>query len=153
MSARSLEDMVQEVGDPITARRNAPGMTFPGIKRQGTAHTNWVDEQRTWEETCYVGDYSFTEEIRIEGPDALEFFQDVSVNNLETVERDRAKFLVQCNTHGQSVGNGLLYRVDEETYDFRALPVVTIPWLEYHLETRRPILSSNARRRMENRRQ
>ncbi|MEF8800933.1 MAG: hypothetical protein V5A27_05280 [Halapricum sp.] len=134
MSTQSLEDAVQEIGDPIEARLSAPGMTFPGIKLRGTSFTNWVDEQRAWEETCYVGDYSFTEEIRIEGPDALDFFRDVSVNSFETVTTDLAKFVVQCNTNGQSVGNGLLYRVDEETFDFQALPVVTNPWLKYQLE-------------------
>lgn len=87
MSTRSLEDAIQEVGDPIEARRTAPGVTFPGIQLRGTSFTNWVDEQRAWEETCYVGDYSFTEEIRIDGPDALEFFKDVSVNSLRPLQR------------------------------------------------------------------
>lgn len=135
MNDQSLADTVQAAGDPIQARRQAPGVTFPGIQLRGTAFTNWVDEQRAWEETCYVGDYSFTEEIRVEGPDALDLFRDISVNSFEHVGYDRAKFLLQCNADGQSVGNGILYRIDEDVFDFHALPVVTNPWIEYQLET------------------
>jgi vanillate/3-O-methylgallate O-demethylase len=131
---KTLEQAIQEIGDPIKARRNAPGMAFPGVQTRGLQYTNWVDEQLSWEETCYVGDYSFTEELRIEGPDTIKLLKDLSINSLENWGHDRAKHCIQCNEHGKMITDGIMYRLGENEAVVQALPIAASDWIKYHLE-------------------
>jgi vanillate/3-O-methylgallate O-demethylase len=136
MTGRSLEQAIQEAygGDAIAARRNAPGIAFPGIRTRGIDYTHWVDEQKSWEETCYVGDYSFTEELHVEGPDALKLFKDLSVNSFENWGHGRAKHCIQCNTDGKTISDGIIYRLGENEIIMQALPISTNDWIRYNVE-------------------
>ncbi|MFC6722966.1 hypothetical protein ACFQE1_00845 [Halobium palmae] len=93
--------------------------------------SGWVDEQVSWKESCYIGDWSFLPECRLEGPDAKELLSDISVNSFENFEIGQAKHVIQCNENGSIVAEGLLMRLDEETYSASANPAF---WTGYNLE-------------------
>jgi vanillate/3-O-methylgallate O-demethylase len=68
-------------------------------------YTNWIDESMSWKTTCYVGDWSWLADLRLEGPEALKLLSDLSVNTF-------AKFDV-----------GLVpYKTDRSRVDLHALP-------------------------------
>jgi len=60
-------------------------------------YTDWVDESQSWKTTCYIGDWSPLAKFRLKGPDALQFFSDVSVNGFSAYEIGQAKHLSLCN--------------------------------------------------------
>ena len=35
-------------------------------------YTTWLDENLSWKETCYIGDWSFLWQHRFSGPDAIQ---------------------------------------------------------------------------------
>ena len=43
-------------------------------------YTGWIDESLSWKQTCYIGDWSFLDELHVAGPDALRLFSDFAVN-------------------------------------------------------------------------
>lgn len=95
-------------------------------------YTGWIDESLSWKSSCYVGDWSFLDELQVTGPDALRFFSDFAVNSLASFALGQAKHLICCNTDGKVIGEGVLMRLAEDSFEFQALgPVMT--WLEYNL--------------------
>jgi vanillate/3-O-methylgallate O-demethylase len=65
-------------------------------------YTNWIDEQMSWKETCYFGDWSFLAALIIEGPDALKMFSDFSVNTFARFDVGQAKHAIQCDEDAKS---------------------------------------------------
>jgi len=55
MSAKSLEDLLQTVANPVELLRNSQigPYAFPVVRSE---FTNWRDEQRSWRETCALFD-------------------------------------------------------------------------------------------------
>jgi vanillate/3-O-methylgallate O-demethylase len=66
-------------------RESLPGY-LPGWG--GPEYSGWQDEQMSWKTGCYVGDWSFLMDIVVEGPDALRFFRETSVNSLTVCPPD-----------------------------------------------------------------
>ena len=62
--------------------RNIQPFYLPGWG--GPQYSSWMDEQMSWKESCYIGDWSFLRELVFEGPDALRVFSDISVNSFAT---------------------------------------------------------------------
>ena len=58
MSAQSLENLLQTVGNPVTLARNSQigPYVYPGYASE---FTNWRDEQHAWRETCCLFDQSY----------------------------------------------------------------------------------------------
>ena len=40
--------------------------------------TGWKDEQMSWKENCYIGDWSWLSEVRVKGSDAEKFYSRLS---------------------------------------------------------------------------
>lgn len=57
-------------------------------------YTNWMDEQMSWKETCYIGDWSFLVALVVEGPEALKLFSDISVNSFAKFDIGQAKHAI-----------------------------------------------------------
>lgn len=95
--------------------------------------TGWADENVSWKETCCIGDWSYLDELRVEGPDALRFFSDFIVNSVAKFAVGQAKHVICCNLNGKVIGEGILMRHGEESFEFNARGPVT-PWLEYNLQ-------------------
>lgn len=94
--------------------------------------TGWADENVSWKETCCVGDWSYLDELRVEGPEALKFFSDFIVNSVAKFAIGQAKHVICCNKSGKVIGEGVLMRHGEQSFEFNARGPVT-PWLEYNL--------------------
>ena len=71
MSIKSLEDVIQAAGDPVTLLRNmqAGPNVYPGVPPE---FTNWRDETQAWQRTCVLFNQSYhMADLAVEGPDAL----------------------------------------------------------------------------------
>ncbi|WP_144906013.1 aminomethyl transferase family protein [Halobellus captivus] len=101
-------------------------------------YTNWIEEQRSWRETCALADQSYhMEEVYLEGPDSLQLLSDLGVNSFEDFrsgEPGQAKQLVMCNPDGELIGDTVLFYVDEEKFLSVSNPFPQ-HWLQYNLET------------------
>ena len=112
----------------ISAMRAAqPGFVMGWRKWE---HTSWQDEQLSWKNTCYIGDWSFLMDLEVEGPDALRVFSDSSVNSFAKFDVGQAKHIVQCNSAGKVIVEGVLMRMAENRFRCQSGPA---PWTQFLL--------------------
>lgn len=116
MPSKSLEDKLQKYENEIEALRRSDVVSNPTPEGRTIPpeFTNWLDEQLSWKETCYIGDWSFMPDLHVEGPDAIKLFSDLTVNSFENFEVGKVKHAVQCNKDGKVIGDGILYRIAED---------------------------------------
>ncbi|MEU5039982.1 glycine cleavage T C-terminal barrel domain-containing protein [Streptomyces griseorubiginosus] len=81
-------------------------------------HTDWLDESMSWKQTCYIGDWSFLPQTRFRGPGVPDLFSGISVNSFQRFPVGSSKHVVQTNTQGHIMSEGILTRLDEEDYVF-----------------------------------
>lgn len=94
--------------------------------------TGWIDESESWKKTAYIGDWSsLPNKLVVKGPDAIRFFQDLSVNSFGNFEVGRAKHSVQCSPDGRVLTEGILMRLGEDEVKFTGGPIY---WAEYQFE-------------------
>ena len=60
-------------------------------------YTGWQDENVSWKEDAYIGDWSYLDELRVVGPDALKLFSDFAVNSFAKFTIGQAKHAIFCN--------------------------------------------------------
>src|SRR5678809_999117 len=85
MSQKSLEDLLQSVGNPVTLLRNSQTgpYVYPVVPPE---YSNWRDEQRSWRESCILFNQSFhMTDMYVEGPDAPKLLEKLGVNTFKTV--------------------------------------------------------------------
>lgn len=132
MTFESLEAAIQRVGSPAELLRNShyPAFEFPITPE----FTNWRSEQMAWRETCVLMDQSHhMSNLFISGPDALRLLSEHGVNTFAQFAPGMAKQYVAVNEEGYYVGDGILFRLDEERFDLVANPSL-INWVEFHLQ-------------------
>lgn len=95
-------------------------------------YSGWQEEQLSWKNTCYVGDWSFVPQISIKGPDAHRLFSDLSVNKIDDMPLGRAKHCVQVNEDGKVIAEGILLRHAANHFEYQA---GTPQWVWYKLKT------------------
>jgi vanillate/3-O-methylgallate O-demethylase len=96
--------------------------------------SGWVDESLSWKRTAYVGDWSpLNNKVIVKGPDALRFFQDITVNSLAKFEVGQAKHSIQCAVDGKIMVEGVLLRLQEDELLFTSGPAF---WTEYQFKQR-----------------
>ncbi|MET8427623.1 hypothetical protein [Nocardia sp. NPDC004860] len=111
----------------VNFMRNAPATYHPGW---GAAEfTDWQDEQLSWKNSCYLGDWSFLWEIQVDGPDALRLFEQSSVNSFAKFPIGAAKHLVQCNDNGKVIAEGVLMRIGEQSFRTQSTTAFWTAWL------------------------
>lgn len=134
MSTQNLEELLQSVGDPVKLLRNsaAGAYVYPVVP---TEFSNWRDEQRAWRETCVLYDQSHhMTNFFIKGPDALRLLSDTGINTFKNFTTRKAKQFVPCNHDGYVIGDGILFHLEEDVYEF--VGRVPVPnWLHFHAET------------------
>jgi vanillate/3-O-methylgallate O-demethylase len=135
MAKKSLERLLQSVGSPVEMLRNAAvyaskyPITYPGVPAE---FTNWRDEQESWREGCAFFDLSYhMTDLLIEGPDSLGLLSSLAVNSFTSFPVDRAKQLVACNPAGYVIGDGILFHLDDDLFEFVGRAAV-VNWIEYH---------------------
>lgn len=133
MSARSLEDKIQQIGNPVDMLRNAPA--GPYVFPIQSEFTNWRDEQQSWRKTAVFFDQSYhMTDHYMEGPDVHRLLQDLAVNSMKNFGKDKAKQLIVCNYDGYVIGDSILFGLDDNL-----ISIVNRPnagnWVQFHAET------------------
>jgi vanillate/3-O-methylgallate O-demethylase len=134
MSDRSLEDLLQDVGDPVELARNSQigPYVYPMVPAE---FSNWRDEQRAWRETCALFDQSHhMTDLTVEGPDVIRLLSALGVNSFATFAAGKAKQFVACNPDGYVIGDGILFFLDEDRVRLVGRPSAH-NWVQYHAET------------------
>jgi vanillate/3-O-methylgallate O-demethylase len=134
MSHRSLEDALQEAGNPVDLVRNSQigPYVYPKVPAE---FSNWRDEQHAWRDTCALFDQSHhMTDLYVKGPDALRLLSDLGVNNFATFAVDKAKQFVACNPDGYVIGDAILFYLDDELFSLVGRPSAH-NWVQYHGET------------------
>jgi len=134
MKEKSLEDLLQTVGNPVTLLRNSQigAYVYPVVPSE---YSNWRDEQRAWRETAVLFDQSHhMANVYVEGPDALKLFSALGTNSFSNFPVNRAKQFSPCSYDGYVIGDGILFHLAENRLVFvgRA-PVAN--WIQFHGET------------------
>ena len=132
--SRSLEDVLQTVGNPVDMLRNSQigAYVYPVVPAE---YTNWRDEQRAWRETCVLFDQSHhMVEQYVEGPDALTLFQHLATNSFAKFPVNRAKQFIPCTYDGYVIGDGILFHLAEHSLSFVGR-APSASWIEFHAMT------------------
>jgi vanillate/3-O-methylgallate O-demethylase len=98
-------------------------------------YSGWQDENLSWKEDCYIGDWSWLLELRISGPEALSLLSALAVNGFRRYPAGQAKHGVFCSFEGKVIGDGILLRLGEDEFELQARGPV-LDWLEWNAETR-----------------
>ena len=133
MAHSSLEDRIQQVGNPVDMLRNAP--VGPYVFPIPSEFTNWRDEQESWRKTAVFFDQSYhMTDHYIEGPDVIRLLSDLAVNSFKNFGRNKAKHFVVCNYDGYVIGDAIVFGLED-----RKVNIVNRPaagnWVEFHAET------------------
>jgi len=134
MAEKSLEDLLQAVGNPVGMLRNSQigAYVYPVVPSE---YSNWRDEQRAWRETAVLFDQSHhMANLYVEGPDALKLFTYLGTNSFANFPVNRAKQFAPCSYDGYVIGDGILFHLEENRLVFvgRA-PAAS--WIQFHAET------------------
>jgi vanillate/3-O-methylgallate O-demethylase len=131
MKPKTLEDLLQTVGNPVHLLRNSQigAYVYPIVPYE---YSNWRDEQLAWRETAVLFDQSHhMANIYVEGPDALRMLSSLATNSFATFPVNRAKQFAPCSYDGYVLGDGILFHLEEKRLVFvgRA-PAAN--WIEFH---------------------
>jgi vanillate/3-O-methylgallate O-demethylase len=134
MKEKSLEDLLQTVGNPVTMLRNSQigAYVYPVVPYE---YSNWRDEQLAWRETAVLFDQSHhMANIYVQGPDALQMLAYLATNSFAKFPVNRAKQFAPCSYDGFVIGDGILFHLEEKRLVFvgRA-PAAN--WIQFHAET------------------
>src|SRR5215467_11132298 len=119
---RSLEDLLEEVGNPVKLLRNSQTgpYVYPVVPSE---FSNWRDEQRAWQQTCVLfNQSSHMTDMYLRGPDALRLLSDLGVNSFKGFESVKAKQFVPCNYDRYVIGDEILFYLDKELFNIVGRP-------------------------------
>ena len=134
MSQKSLEDVLQAIGNPVKLLRHSQTgpYIYPVVP---TEFSNWRDEQRAWRETCILFNQSYhMTDMYVEGSDALTLLSKLGVNTFKNFEPNKAKQFVACNHEGYVIGDVVLFHLEKNVFNLVGRPSVH-NWVQYHAET------------------
>ena len=134
MSYKSLEELLQAVGNPVKLLRNSQTgpYVYPVVPPE---YSNWRDEQRGWQQTCVLFNQSYhMMDMYVEGPDALKLLSALGINSFKGFEPNKAKQFVPCNYDGYVIGDVILFYLDKDSFNLVGRPSVH-NWVQYHAET------------------
>ncbi|MTD59123.1 aminomethyltransferase family protein [Amycolatopsis pithecellobii] len=138
---QSLQDLID--GLPSLVEYFSHDTRAPSFKSAGAAaaaltppaYSNWRDEQRAWSETAVLFQQTHNmPELFLEGPDALRLLERLGVNTFANFTTDRAKQFVTCTPNGHIIGDSIVYRHGEQSFELvSGMP--GLDWVHYHAET------------------
>ena len=83
-------------------------------------YTGWLEESQAHVRTCYLGDWTSLNKIKIAGPQALDFLSRLGMNNLNTFALGQIKHHVQLDDNGWVASEGVLCRLAEQEFLYTA---------------------------------
>ncbi|HZP72518.1 MAG TPA: hypothetical protein VFA97_03970 [Gaiellaceae bacterium] len=131
MNGESLEQAITRVGSPVELLRNATARpyTFPVTPE----FSNWRSEQQAWRDTCALLDQSHhMADLFVRGPGALRLFEDLGVNNVSRFRPETAKQFVAVNRDGHVIGDGILFYLGADDFDFVGAHPAIVDWVHYN---------------------
>ena len=134
MSHKSLEDLLNAVGNPVTLLRNSQTgpYIYPVVPSE---YSNWRDEQRAWRDSCILFNQSFhMTDMYVEGPDAPKLLEKLGVNTFKNFGPMKAKQYVPCNYDGFVIGDVVLFHLEQNRFNLVGRPAVH-NWVQFHAET------------------
>jgi glycine cleavage system aminomethyltransferase T len=134
MPPQNLEEAVQTADSIVEMLRGLEvgSFDFPVVEDE---YTHWIEEQRAWRETVALADQSYhMTGYHVEGPDARQLFNKLSIIDLSESEPGEAKQFIACNPHGDTIGDGILFHLDNEEFVLIGAPIAP-DWVQYHFET------------------
>jgi syringate O-demethylase len=134
MSHKSFDDLLTEVGNPVTLLRNSQSgpYVYPVVPPE---YSNWRDEQRAWRDTCIFFNQSYhMTDMYLEGPDALKVLTMLGVNSFKNFGPSKAKQFVACNHDGYVIGDVILFHLEENRFNLVGRPSIH-NWVQYHCVT------------------
>ena len=133
MTRQSLEDLLQTVNPVEMLRSSQEGAyVYPVV---ATEFSNWQHEQHAWTQTCVLYDQTHhMANLYLKGPDALKLLSHLGINSFANFPLNRAKQFVPCSYDGYVIGDGILFHLEENEYEWVGrVPVVN--WFQFHVET------------------
>jgi vanillate/3-O-methylgallate O-demethylase len=134
MSPKNLEDVIQASGNPAKMLRNSQlgAYIYPVVPAE---YSNWRSEMQAWREAAVLFDQTHhMAEMLVEGPDAFKFLEGLTINSFASFPVNRAKQMVPCTPYGHVIGDGILFRHDEQEFNFVGR-APTVNWIQFQAET------------------
>jgi len=134
MKPKTLEELLETVGNPVKMLRNSQigAYVYPVVPYE---YSNWRDEQLAWRETAVLFDQSHhMVNIYVEGRDAQRMLSYLATNSFRTFPVNRAKQFAPCSYDGFVVGDGILFHLEENRLVF-AGRAPAANWIQFHAET------------------
>jgi vanillate/3-O-methylgallate O-demethylase len=130
---QSLEDLLQTVNPAEMLRNSQEGAyVYPVVP---TEFSNWQAEQRAWTQTCVLYDQSHhMANLYLSGPGAIKLLSYLGVNTFANFPLNRAKQFVPCSHDGYVIGDGILFHLEENEYEFVGR-VPTVNWIQFNVDT------------------
>ena len=113
-TAKSLQDVLDESGNVVERLRNSQigAYIYPVVAPE---FSNWRSEQRAWRESAVLFDQSHhMDNLILRGPDAINLISDTAINSVANFAVDKAKQYVPVTPAGHVIGDGIIFRQDEE---------------------------------------
>lgn len=136
-SSESLQDFIDRTPDLVGHLYNDanPMHSSRAVGKKGAsvppAFSNWRDEQAAAAETAVLLHQSHNmPALFVKGSDALKLLKSIAVNTFDNYSLDRAKQFIACTPGGHLIGDCILYRHGEESFELvSGAPVQN--WVEY----------------------
>src|SRR3984885_12837253 len=134
MAQSNLEQLLRSAGNLVKLLRNSQigAYVYPVVPSE---FSNWRDEQRAWRETAVLFDQSHhMAEMTVKGPEAAKLLSYLAINTFANFSPNRAKQFVPCSYDGYVIGDGILFYLGENEFNFVGR-APTVNWLEFHGRT------------------
>jgi vanillate/3-O-methylgallate O-demethylase len=96
--------------------------------------SNWRDEQHAWRDTAILFDQSHhMPELFLKGPDAPRLLEGLGINSFVNFGLDRAKQFVACTPRGHIIGDCVVYRLGEDSFELVS-GMHVLNWVQYQAE-------------------
>jgi vanillate/3-O-methylgallate O-demethylase len=118
MSAKNLQEVLDQAGNTVELLRNSPlgAYIYPVVPAE---FTNWRREVIAWREAAVLFDQSHhMANLFVSGPDALKLLSETGINNMAKFPVNSAKQFVPVSPEGGVIGDGILFRLDEAEFVF-----------------------------------
>jgi glycine cleavage system aminomethyltransferase T len=136
---RSLQDLIDEVPDLVEYFYNETRPPHPSRRIELNEYippefTTWREEQRAWRETAILFEQSHhMPELFLSGPDAFRLLERLAINSLANLTLDRAKQFCACTPRGHVIGDCILYRLGEDSFELVS-GMTALNWVHYQAE-------------------
>ncbi len=132
-NTKSLQDVLDESGNVVERLRNSQigAYVYPVVAPE---FSNWRSEQRAWRDSAVLFDQSHhMDNLILRGPDALELLSTTAINSMANFPVNKAKQYVPTTPAGHVIGDGILFRQEEEEYVYVGRAPAT-NWLLFNAE-------------------